>query len=99
MHLSIRHLRPTLRTSKFLGTLAILLSAAAHADTTTLSIADVTKGTGKAPITMVFPLTRSGDLGYDTILNYHTIDGTAVAGYGLHGHIGQPSHSSGNDRG
>ncbi len=80
MHLSIRHLRPTLRTPTFLGTLAIFLSAAAHADTTTLSITDVTKGTGKAPITMVFPLTRSGDLGYDTILNYHTIDGTAVAG-------------------
>ncbi|HEX3895395.1 MAG TPA: FG-GAP-like repeat-containing protein, partial [Rudaea sp.] len=60
--------------------MAIFLSVPAHADTTTLSVADATKGTSKVPVTMLFPLTRSGDLSYDAILNYHTIDGTAVAG-------------------
>ncbi|GAA0721147.1 hypothetical protein GCM10009105_31210 [Dokdonella soli] len=29
---------------------------------------------------MLFPVTRSGDLGYETVLNYHTLDGTALAG-------------------
>lgn len=80
MHLLTRHQQPTLRPAKLLGTLAIFLSVPAHAGTTTLSVADATKGTSKAPATILFPLTRSGDLAYDTLLNYHTIDGTAVAG-------------------
>ncbi|MHB8742128.1 MAG: FG-GAP-like repeat-containing protein, partial [Sulfuricaulis sp.] len=29
---------------------------------------------------MLFPVTRSGDLGYAALLNYHTLDGTAHAG-------------------
>ncbi|MFC5490815.1 beta strand repeat-containing protein [Dokdonella soli] len=29
---------------------------------------------------MLFPVTRSGDLGYEAVLNYHTLDGTALAG-------------------
>jgi hypothetical protein len=31
-------------------------------------------------VTLEFPVTRTGDLGYEAILNYHTVDGTALAG-------------------
>jgi len=60
--------------------LGIGASFSALADTTTLTLADTTRGSSSSPVTMLFPVTRSGDLGYDAVLSYRTVDGTAVAG-------------------
>ncbi len=63
-------------------TLALGLGASwsVLADTTTLTVASATKGTSNIPVTMLFPVTRSGDLAYEAVLDYHTVDGTALAG-------------------
>ena len=68
------------RHAPLLGALAFCAVSSALADTTTLNIADATKATSNAPVTMLFPVSRTGDLGYEAILNYHTVDGTALAG-------------------
>ncbi|GAA0706628.1 hypothetical protein GCM10009105_04820 [Dokdonella soli] len=60
--------------------MALCLAASAHADTTTLTVANASKGSSSTPVTMLFPVTRSGDLAYEAVLNYHTLDGTALAG-------------------
>lgn len=62
------------------GALALCVSASAMANKTTLSVADGSANTSSAPVTLLFPVVRSGDLGYTAVLNYHLVDGTAVAG-------------------
>lgn len=74
----ISHLATLLSTS-LLGML-MLSGPSAYASTTTLTIADATGFTSSKPVTMQFPVTRSGDLGVDAVLAYHTVDGTALAG-------------------
>ncbi|MHB8446685.1 MAG: FG-GAP-like repeat-containing protein, partial [Rudaea sp.] len=70
--------------SNFLRLLTSLLCAcslsAVQAAPTVLAISGATKGTSKVQVTMSFAVTRTGDLGFAAILNYHTVDGTAVAG-------------------
>src|SRR5690348_1061779 len=68
------------RIASTLGMLALCAASCAIADTTSLTIAGTTKGASNVPVTMQFPITRTGDLGYEAILNYHTVDGSAVAG-------------------
>jgi len=60
---------------------ASLISFAAAADTTTLSVvgASIT-GSTTATTTLNFPVSRSGDTSYDAYLSYHTVDGSAAAG-------------------
>jgi trimeric autotransporter adhesin len=53
---------------------------AAIADTSTLQVADVIHDASNIPVAMQFPVSRNGDLGFDVLLNYHTVDGTAIAG-------------------
>ena len=60
-----------------LGLCAIL---PALADTTTLTLSSASKGSSNTPVLLNFPVTRSGDLSYPAVLNYHTLDGTALAG-------------------
>jgi hypothetical protein len=55
-------------------------SATAIADPTTVTIAGGSQYAGGVPQPLDFPLSRSGDLGYDVALSYHTVDGTAIAG-------------------
>ncbi|WP_343787452.1 beta strand repeat-containing protein [Dokdonella soli] len=56
------------------------MASSANADTTTLTVASGTKDTSSTPVPLLFPVTRGGDLVYDAILNYQTLDGTAQAG-------------------
>ncbi|GAA0717335.1 beta strand repeat-containing protein [Dokdonella soli] len=65
-----------------LSTLALGLCASLSslADTTAFTVAAATKGTSSSPVTMLFPVTRSGDIGYEAVLSYHTVNGTAAAG-------------------
>ena len=64
----------------FLAVFGLFLASSVLADTTTLAIAGASKGTSNVPVTMLFPITRSGDNTYDVQLTYHTVDGTALAG-------------------
>src|SRR5438477_10308366 len=66
--------------ASLLGVLALCVAVSAHADPTTLTLANASQGTSSTPVTMRFPIARSGDLGFDASLNYHTVDGTALAG-------------------
>ncbi|HEY6941967.1 FG-GAP-like repeat-containing protein [Dokdonella sp.] len=75
LHLSKAHWSPLLSLVLGLGA-----SSSAFADTNTLTVANTTKGTSNRPVTMLFPVTRSGDLVYEAVLDYHTVDGTALAG-------------------
>jgi hypothetical protein len=59
---------------------ACSLASLAHAGTTNVSVADASVAAGGEPAEMQFHLSRSGDLGYDALIRYHTADGTAVAG-------------------
>ena len=74
-YLSKAHWNPLLALVLGLGA-----SLSAFADTNTLTVASATKGTSNRPVTMLFPVTRSGDLVYEAVLDYHTVDGTALAG-------------------
>ena len=65
---------------QFLALVGVCFMPFAMADTTTLSIAGATKGTSNVPVTILFPVARSGDTAYDALLSYHTVDGTALAG-------------------
>ena len=67
-----------LRSSAF--ALGLCVAFSALADTTTLTVSSASKGTSNIPVTLNFPVTRSGDIGYDTVLSYHTVDGSALAG-------------------
>jgi hypothetical protein len=69
----------TCRLSSLLGAFLLCVASSVSADTTALTIANATKGTSNVPVAMPFPVTRSGDLGYATIVNYHTVDGSALA--------------------
>ena len=60
--------------------LGIGLWTLAAADLTTLTGTDVRVSASGAPVVMQFPVTRSGDLSYDAVLDFHTEDATAVAG-------------------
>ena len=75
LHLPKAHRHPLLALVLGLG-----VSLSALADTNTLTVASATKGTRNSPVTMLFPVTRSGDLVYEAVLDYHTVDGTALAG-------------------
>ncbi len=68
---------PSLRLAVFL--LGICAAAGTSAAPTTLSVSHATAYTTTTPVTLNFPVSRSGDLGYDVVLTYHTIDGTAVS--------------------
>jgi FG-GAP-like repeat/FG-GAP repeat len=64
-----------------MSVLAICSAASsAAATTTTLDISDASTSTRAVPVTLSFPIARSNDLGFDVVLNYHAIDGTALAG-------------------
>lgn len=56
------------------------VSTFAWADTSTLSIGDASATVTGPGTTLQFPITRSGDLGYDTYASYQTVDGSAKAG-------------------
>lgn len=46
----------------------------------TITVGDASVVTGPVATKIEFPLTRAGDLGYDVVLEYRTIDGTAIGG-------------------
>jgi len=75
-----RALRTEISTRAPLLALGLCISAAALADPTTITIADGSQYAGNTPRPLIFPLARSGDLGYDVALSFHTIDGSAFAG-------------------
>ena len=60
--------------------LGLCASLPVLADTTTLTVSSASKGTSNIPVLLKFPVARSGDTTYDTVLTYHTLDGSAVAG-------------------
>jgi hypothetical protein len=73
--------RATVRIALF-ATIAALysLSPPTYAGPSTLAPGNMSAGSGPAPRTLLFAVTRSGDLNYDATFDYHTVDGTAVAG-------------------
>jgi len=68
------------RPASLISALLVCLMETAHAASTTLTLADTLKGSSSTPVTMQFPVTRSGDLSYGAVLNYYTVDGSAYAG-------------------
>ncbi len=60
--------------------LGICITLPALADVSTLTISAASVHVANTPTTLAFPLTRSGVTSYDTVLNYHTMDGSAIAG-------------------
>ncbi len=74
--------RAMLAPGRFLLALLVVACATrtAFADTTTVSGSDASVTTGTAPVTVQIPLTRAGDLSGDTVVKYHTVDGSAQAG-------------------
>jgi len=69
------------RRLAWLAAVALGVASSALADTATLTAANTAKGTSKSPVTMLFPVTRATpDLSYQAVLDYHTVDGTALAG-------------------
>jgi len=69
----IRHITPALL-------LGLCVSVSALADTTTLTVSPASAGTSNVPVTLNFPVTRSGDTSYETFLSYRTVNGTATSG-------------------
>lgn len=47
---------------------------------TTLTVGPASLTTGPNPAILEFPLTRSGDLGYAVVVEYRTVNGTAIGG-------------------
>jgi len=78
--------RRGLRWAAVLGALGATVPA--QADTTLLKVADAAAQTHSAPVTMQFQVSRFGDLGYDAVVGYHTVDGTAVAGLDYEAAVG-----------
>jgi len=64
----------------FASALALCATTSAIADTSTINVADTGHGSSNVPVVMQFPVSRTGDLGFDVLLDYHTVDGTAIAG-------------------
>ena len=61
--------------------LSSLVTLSALADSSSLAPADSSATvTGSSAVSMDFPITRSGDLGYDAYVSYRTADDSAVAG-------------------
>lgn len=60
--------------------IAVCAARTASADTTTVTGSDASVTTGASPATIQMPLARAGDLSYDTVVKYRTIDGSAHAG-------------------
>lgn len=60
--------------------LGVFVSFSALADTTTLTISPASIGTSIVPVTLNFPVTRSGDASYEVLLSYRTVNGTATSG-------------------
>jgi hypothetical protein len=58
---------------------SLFLSVTVFADTTTLTTSDAIKGSSNIPVTIAFAVARSADTSYDTVLSYHTVDGSAVS--------------------
>lgn len=56
------------------------IATTASAAPTTVTVGNASIVTGPAPTTIQFPLTRSGDLDYAVMLEYRTVDGTAIGG-------------------
>lgn len=55
-------------------------ASTATAGPSTITVGDASVVTGSAVTTIQFPLSRTGDLGYDVVLEYRTVDGTAIGG-------------------
>ena len=60
--------------------LGLCATLPALADPTTLTLSSASKGSSNTPVLLNFPVTRSGDLSYPAVLNYHTLNGSAFAG-------------------
>lgn len=67
---------------------ALGATAPVQADSTLLKVTDAAAETHSAPVTMQFPISRFGDLGYDAVVGYRTVDGTAVAGLDYEAAVG-----------
>lgn len=67
------------RSAIFFAALTMSLFSSAHADTTTLAANGTSKVSSNNPVTMLFPITRSGYTGYDVVLSYHTINGSGTS--------------------
>jgi len=75
--------KPTLRSALHRAPIFLLsmaLSTSASASPTVLGIASASATAGSSPSKISFPVTRSGDTGYDIYYGYSTTNGTAVAG-------------------
>jgi len=72
--------RMSKRSASLASAFLVCLTGLAHAASTTLTLADAIKGSSSMPVTMQFTVTRSGNLAYDAVLNYYTVDGSAHAG-------------------
>jgi len=62
---------------------SIVCSTAFHsavASTTTMTVEDAVTLVYPEASTMLFPVVRSGDLGFEVLLDYHTANGTAIGG-------------------
>ena len=69
--------------------IGLCVAFSALADTTTLTVSSASQIADSTPETLAFPLVRSGDIGYDAVLNYHTVDGSAIAGVDYTGTTGR----------
>ena len=71
-------------TRRFRLTAATLACAAvvtaALAATTTVNVSNGTVEAGAQPTTLNFPLSRSGDIGYEAVMMFQSSNGTAIAG-------------------
>ena len=76
--------------------LGICITLPALADISTLTISAASVHVSNTPTTLNFPLTRNGDFSYDTVLNYHTVDGSAIAGIDYTASTGSVSLLSGS---
>jgi len=74
-HLPKRH-----RQALLAFVLGLCATLPALADTTTLTLFSARKGSSNTPVLLNFPVTRSGDVSYPTVLTYHTLNGSAFAG-------------------
>ena len=68
------------RTARWAAGALGALASTAIAGPSTITIGDASVVTGSAATSIEFPLSRAGDLGYDVVLEYRTVDGTAVGG-------------------
>jgi hypothetical protein len=74
-------IRAISRVALFASVAALLaLSPTAQAGPTTLAPGNSSAGSAATPRTLLFTVARNGDLNYDATFDYHTVDGTAVAG-------------------